>query len=180
MRPSETPGRRTVGSRATVFVPEKDAGTGYLVGATPMPKVVKAAYLNTPDTQLIADRAYALRKAAGTLSGYALGETAEQTAPSYDLLADIRAVVPPSEAKVWNEVIVDRLAELRPDIYGPWAALEGGAKTAQLTTVLKPYGIRTLQVWGTPEGGGKGANRIGITRDDIVTAVTQRDKGKAS
>ncbi|MFG1976445.1 cell division protein FtsK [Nonomuraea fuscirosea] len=168
------------GIRATVFVPEKDAGTGYLVGATPMPKVVKAAYLNTPETQLIADRAYALRKAAGTLTGYALGETPEQTTPAFDLLADVLAVVPPSEAKVWNETVVDRLAELRPDIYGAWAALEGGAKTAQLTTALKPYGIRTMQVWGTPEGGGKGANRIGIARDDITTAVTQRDNGKAS
>ncbi|MEV1170725.1 cell division protein FtsK [Nonomuraea sp. NPDC049784] len=168
------------GIRATVFVPEKDAGTGYLVGATPMPKVVKAAYLNTPETQLIADRAYALRKTAGTLTGYALGETAEQAAPSFDLLADILAVVPPSEAKVWNEVVVDRLAELRPDIYGAWAALEGGAKTAQLTTALKPYAVRTMQVWGTPESGGRGANRIGIARDDITTAITQRDKGKAS
>ncbi|MGW3351265.1 cell division protein FtsK [Nonomuraea rubra] len=168
------------GIRATVFVPEKDAGTGYLVGATPMPKVVKAAYLNTPETQLIADRAYALRKTLGTLSGHALGETPEQTAPSFDLLADILAVVPPSETKVWNETVVDRLAELRPDIYGAWAALEGGAKTAQLTTALKPYGVRTMQVWGTPESGGKGANRIGIARDDITTAITQRDKGKAS
>ncbi|WP_406673715.1 cell division protein FtsK [Nonomuraea sp. N2-4H] len=168
------------GIRATVFVPEKDAGTGYLVGATPMPKVVKAAYLNTPETQLIADRAYALRKARGTLGGHALGETPEQAAPSFDLLADILAVVPPSEAKVWNEVVVDRLAELRPDAYGAWAALEGGAKTAQLTTALKPYGVRTMQVWGTPESGGKGANRIGIARDDITTAITQRDKGKAS
>ncbi|YCK32889.1 cell division protein FtsK [Actinomadura sp. ATCC 39365] len=168
------------GIRATVFVPEKDAGTGYLVGATPMPKVVKAAYLNTPETQLIADRAYALRKTAGTLTGYALGETPEQSAPTFDLLADILAVVPPSEAKVWNEVVVDRLAELRPDIYGAWAALEGGAKTAQLTTTLKPYGVRTMQVWGTPEGGGRGANRIGIAREDLTTAITLRDKGKAS
>ncbi|MBF8191601.1 cell division protein FtsK [Nonomuraea sp. K274] len=168
------------GIRATVFVPEKDAGTGYLVGATPMPKVVKAAYLNTPETQLIADRAFALRKAVGTLTGYALGETAEQATPNFDLLADILAVVPLSEAKVWNEVIVDRLAELRPEIYGAWAALEGGAKTAQLTTALKPYGARTMQVWGTPEGGGKGANRIGIAREDITNALTERDKGKAS
>ncbi|WP_431894653.1 cell division protein FtsK [Nonomuraea sp. bgisy101] len=168
------------GIRATVFVPEADAGTGYLVGATPMPKVVKSAYLDTPATQRIADRALALRKAAGTLSGYALGEEPEQITPSFDLLADILAVVPTSEAKVWNEVVVDRLAELRPDAYGAWTALEGGAKTGQLTTALKPYGVRTMQVWGTPEGGSKGANRIGIARDDITTAITKRDHGAAS
>ncbi|NRQ39498.1 cell division protein FtsK [Nonomuraea sp. NN258] len=173
------------GIRATLFVPGPpakggDAGTGYLVGATPMPKVVKSAYLDTPATQRIADRAHALRKGQGTLSGHAVGETPEQAAPAFDLLADVLAVVAVSEAKVWNEVVVDRLAELRPEVYGAWAALEGGAKTAQLTTALKPYGIRTMQVWGTAEGGGRGANRIGITRDDIATAVTQRDKERAS
>ncbi|MEV4888758.1 cell division protein FtsK [Nonomuraea sp. NPDC055795] len=168
------------GIRATVFVPEADAGTGYLVGATPMPKVVKSAYLDTPATQRIADRALALRKAAGTLSGYALGQEPDQVTPSFDLLADILSVVAPSEAKVWNEVVVDRLGDLRPDAYGAWAVLEGGAKTGQLTAALKPYGVKTMQVWGTPAEGGKSANRIGIARDDITTAVTKRDDGKAS
>ncbi|MCA2229958.1 cell division protein FtsK [Nonomuraea aurantiaca] len=168
------------GIRATVFQPKVDAGIGYLLGATPMPKVVRTAYLDTPATQRIADRAHALRANTGALSGHALGETPEQHAPTFDLLADILAVVPPSEAKVWNEAIVDRLAELRPDIYGPWARLEGGAKTAQLTTALKPYAIKTMQVWGTPESGGKGANRIGVARDDITTAITHRDRGRGS
>ncbi|MFC7382801.1 cell division protein FtsK [Sphaerisporangium rhizosphaerae] len=173
------------GIRATMFnpgPPDKggDAGTGYLVGATPMPKVVKSAYLNTAETQLIADRAYALRRAGGTLSGHALGETPAPAAPAHDLLADILAVVAVSEAKVWNEVVVARLAELRPEVYGPWMELEADARAAQLTTALKPYGVRTGQVWGTPEGGGKGANRRGITRDDITTAITERDGKKGS
>ncbi|MET7329475.1 cell division protein FtsK [Nonomuraea sp. NPDC005650] len=168
------------GIRATVFQPTVDAGIGYLLGAAPMPKVVRTAYLDTPATQRIADHAHALRANAGALSGHALGETPEQHAPAYDLLADILAVVPPSEAKVWNETIVDRLAELRPEIYGTWAGLEGGAKTAQLTTALKPYGIKTLQVWGTPEAGGKGANRIGVARDDITKAITHRDGGRST
>lgn len=168
------------GIRATMFVPEADAGIGYLVGATPVPKVVRGAYLDTPATQIIADRAHALRKAAGTLSGHALGDQPEAAAPAFDLLADVQAVVPPSEPKVWNEVVIDRLAELRPDVYGAWASLEGGAKTAQLTTALKPYGVKTGQVWGTPAEGGKGANRIGIVRDDITTALTERDRAKGS
>ncbi|MER6950441.1 cell division protein FtsK [Nonomuraea sp. NPDC000554] len=168
------------GIRATVFQPKVDAGIGYLLGATPMPKVVRTAYLDTPATQRIADRAHALRASAGVLGGHALGKTPEQGTPSFDLLADILAVIPPSEAKVWNEVIVDRLAELRPEVYGAWAGLEGGAKTAQLTSALKPYGIKTMQVWGTPEGGGKGTNRIGVARDDLTTTVTHRDRGRGS
>ncbi|NAS23918.1 cell division protein FtsK [Herbidospora sp. NEAU-GS84] len=173
------------GIRATLFVPGPpkdggDAGTGYLVGATSMPKVVKTAYLDTAATQKIADRAHALRSGAGMLTGHAAGQRPEQVTPTFDLLADILAVVPTAEAKVWNELVVDRLAELRPEIYGPWADLEGGAKTGQLTTALKPYGIKTMQVWGTPEGGGKGANRIGIARDDILNAVTHRDKKRAT
>ncbi|MFC4588627.1 cell division protein FtsK [Sphaerisporangium corydalis] len=168
------------GIRATVFVPEADAGTGYLVGATPMPKVVKSAYLDTPQTQLIADRAHALRKAAGTLTGHALGEGPTVTAPTHDLLADILSVVGPAEVKVWNEIVVARLAELRPEVYGPWMELEADARAAQLTTALKPHGIKTGQVWGTPETGGKGANRRGITRDDITTAITQRDGKQGS
>src|SRR5690606_16597919 len=168
------------GIRATVFQPKVDAGIGYLVGATAMPKVVRTAYLDTPATQRIADRAHALRSGAGLLSGHALGERPEQVTPSFDLLADILAAVPPAEAKVWNEVFVGRLGELRPGFYGAWAALEGGAKTAQLTTALKPYGVKTMQVWGTPAEGGKGANRIGIARDDIANAVTQRDRSRGS
>ncbi|WP_194244265.1 FtsK/SpoIIIE domain-containing protein [Nonomuraea phyllanthi] len=156
------------GIRATVFVSETDAGTGYLIGATPMPKVVKSAYLDTPQTQLIADRAYALRKAAGTLSGHALGERPEQSAPSYDLLADILAVVGASEAKVWNETVIARLADLRPDIYGGW-------EVEQLTAMLKPHGIKTVQVWGTTADG-KGANRRGIIREEVA----ERSRGAAS
>ncbi|WP_051760670.1 hypothetical protein [Herbidospora cretacea] len=173
------------GIRATLFVPGPpkeggDAGTGYLVGATSMPKVVKTAYLDTAATQKIADRAHALRSGAGMLTGHAAGQRPEQVTPTFDLLADILAVVPPSEAKVWNETVVARLAQLRPEVYGAWMELEADARAAQLTTALKPYGIRSGQVWGTPEAGGKGANRRGITRDEITAAVTERDGKRRS
>ena len=91
----------------------------------------------------------------------------------YDLLADIAAVV--TEPKVWSEIVVTRLAELRPDAYGPWGDMEPDARAAQLTAALKPFGVRTGQVWGTTDDG-KGANRRGITRDDITNAITERDR----
>ena len=75
---------------------------------------------------------------------------------------------------MWSETVVARLAELRPGVYGPWADLEPDARAAQLTSALRPYGVRTGQVWGTT-GDGRGANRRGITRDDLTGAITERD-----
>lgn len=68
--------------------------------------------------------------------------------------------------KLWNEAVVPRLAELRPAVYGEWTP-------EQLTAALKPYGIRTVQVWGTTEDG-KGANRRGIRSADVLKAIAER------
>ena len=75
---------------------------------------------------------------------------------------------------VVRETVVIRLAALRPGAYQAWADLEPDARAAQLTAALKPYGIRTGQVWGTTADG-KGANRRGITRDDLTKAITERN-----
>lgn len=61
------------------------------------------------------------------------------------------------------ETVVERLAELRPDVYSGWAP-------AQLTAALKPYGITTGQVWNAT-GEGRGANRRGIDRADVEKAA---------
>jgi DNA segregation ATPase FtsK/SpoIIIE, S-DNA-T family len=160
------------GVRATMFA-FSDKGICYFAGEGEAPRIVRSFYIDGPAAEKIALRAQSLREHAGTLSGHALGqEPDELTGPSFDLLADIAAVVP--ELKLWSETVVTRLAELRPDVYGPWAALEPDARAAQLTTALRPYGIRTGQVWGTTPDG-KGANRRGITRDDITKAITDRN-----
>jgi S-DNA-T family DNA segregation ATPase FtsK/SpoIIIE len=160
------------GVRATMFA-FSDKGIFYLAGEGAAPKIVRGYELDATDAEKIITRARATRERAGTLSGHALGhEPDELTGPGYDLLADIAAVV--HEPKLWSETVVARLAELRPGTYGPWAALEPDARAAQLTTALRPYGVRTGQVWATTEDG-KSANRRGITRDDITNAITQRD-----
>src|SRR6266540_6074693 len=106
------------GLNAALLRPEVDAGIGYLVGATPNPTVACTAYLDVAARERIAGRARALREQAGTLSGHALGEAPEPTTDTTArLLGDILAVVPPSEARVWNQTVVARLAELRPDAY---------------------------------------------------------------
>ncbi|MFF7170449.1 FtsK/SpoIIIE domain-containing protein [Streptomyces pseudovenezuelae] len=161
------------GVRATSFRPEIDAGNGYLAGATALPVVVRTAYLDDNATHAIAQRAHALRKAEGTLSGHALGEEAESTTgPTYDLLADVAAVVPPTEERVWNERIAARLAELRPEVYGGW-------KGENVTSALKPHGITTRGVAGMTDDGER-TTRRGIVRDDLTKAIAERDGNRGA
>jgi DNA segregation ATPase FtsK/SpoIIIE, S-DNA-T family len=69
---------------------------------------------------------------------------------------------------VWSETVLERLATLRPEVYGELTR-------DQFTAALKPYGITTGQVWGTT-GDGRGANRRGIDRHAVTDAATQRDR----
>jgi S-DNA-T family DNA segregation ATPase FtsK/SpoIIIE len=151
-----------------------DKGIFYLAGEGADPKIVRGFYLDATAAEKVIARARAARERAGTLAGHALGEDfGQDSGPAFDLLADIAAVV--SEPKLWSETVVTRLAQLRPEVYGPWGQMEPDARAAQLTTALKPYGVRTGQVWGSTEDG-RGANRRGITRDDITQAITDRNQ----
>jgi S-DNA-T family DNA segregation ATPase FtsK/SpoIIIE len=156
------------GIRATMFA-WADKGITYFVGEGSDARIVRGVFADAVMADTIALRARATRMLAGNLTGHAAGEAApaEAAGPAYDLLADILAVMPAGEAKLWNETAVARLAVLRPDVYGGWAG-------EQLTAALKPHGVATGQVWGTT-GDGKGANRRGIKRADITTAITLRD-----
>lgn len=155
------------GVRATMFS-WADKGIHYFVGEGADAQIVRSVFADAVAADTIALRARKLRQDAGLLTGYALGdEPATDPAASFDLLTDILAVMPAEEAKAWNETVATRLAELRPEAYGEWSG-------EQLTAALKPHGVRTGQVWGTTEDG-KGANRRGIKRADILKAVAERD-----
>ncbi|WP_243716037.1 FtsK/SpoIIIE domain-containing protein [Actinomadura darangshiensis] len=162
------------GIRATTFT-KQDRGIGYLAGEADEPQIARGYYLDGPTADRIADRARAARKDAGTLTGYAIGE--DTTTPGAEdgssLLDDVAAVLLPGEDKVWSEVIVTRLAELRPTVYGAWNDLDPTGKAKQLTAALKPYGITTAQLWGQDETG-KGTNRRGITAAHILDALNDR------
>ena len=160
------------GVRATTFG-AKDKGIGYLVGATDDPQIVRSYYIDGPAAEKIVDRARALREGHGTITGHAAGESIVDDAarPSYSLIADVASVIRPDEAKIWSETVVDRLAELRPEVYGDWATLDGRAKGNQLASALKPYGIDTIQVYGRTDDG-KTANRRGVERAAVLTAAT--------
>ncbi|WP_405783223.1 cell division protein FtsK [Streptomyces sp. NBC_01378] len=158
------------GIRATTFTAD-DLGIGYLVGAGANPQIVRSYYVDNATADRLCERAHAARAAAGTLP--------DLTAPTTDktpdtLLTDVLAVIPASEAKVWNETVIDRLAELRPERYGDWAHMSSEDKTSHLTAALKPYGIATGQVGKRVEG--KFTNKRGIERADITTAIAERNR----
>ncbi|SHK56666.1 cell division protein FtsK [Actinacidiphila paucisporea] len=148
-----------------------DKGIAWFVGEGADARIVRCVEINAPTAEALALRVRALRQQAGRLTGHAVGEQPEPEA-SYDLLADVAAALPSGKAKAWSEDIVARLAELRPDVYGQWSP-------EQLANALKPYGIRTVQVWGTTEDG-KGANRRGVRRADVLAAIARRDDGTAA
>ena len=109
---------------------------------------------------MIGRRARRLRAAAGTQSGYALGE--QTTSPAVSLHDDVLAVLGADE-RAWSETIAARLAGLRPDFYKGWDA-------NTLGDALRVRGVEPAQQWGqTAEG--TGANRRGVTREQITAAL---------
>jgi hypothetical protein len=81
---------------------------------------VRTYYLNNADTERVAKRARAIREAAGTLSGVALGE---DTTPHRDVLADVSAVFGDASGMHWQP-LAERLAERFPE---RWAGTAGDA-----------------------------------------------------
>ncbi|WP_199819081.1 cell division protein FtsK [Streptomyces sp. FxanaA7] len=154
------------GVRATMFS-WGDKGLHYFVGEGSDARIVSGTFVDAPGAEAVAARARKVREQAGRLSGYALGEEPETvTGPAYDLLADILAVVPASQAKEWSETVVARLAELRPEVYSGW-------EPETLSAALKPLGLSTIQVGRRVDG--KVVNRRGIERAHITTAIAERD-----
>ncbi|MFJ4331379.1 MULTISPECIES: cell division protein FtsK [unclassified Streptomyces] len=156
------------GVRATMFS-WADKGIHYFIGEGADARIVGSVYVDAPAAEAIGARARKARELAGTLTGYALGESPEEAAgPAYDLLADVSAVVPEKEERVWNERIAARLAELRPDVYGGW-------KGENVTSALKPHGIKTRDVAGTTDDGTR-TTRRGIARADLLKAIAERNE----
>ncbi|MBX9364876.1 cell division protein FtsK [Streptomyces sp. WAC04114] len=154
------------GVRATMFN-WAEKGVHYFLGEGADARIVCSTYVDAPTAEAIADRARKLREKLGLLTGHALGEEPEtDEANAYDLLADILAVIPADEPKVWSETMVARLAELRSEVYDGWAP-------DALATALKPHGISTVQVGRRING--KVVNRRGIDRSHITAAIAERD-----
>jgi S-DNA-T family DNA segregation ATPase FtsK/SpoIIIE len=156
------------GLKASIFS-KKDLGIGYLIGDADDPQVVRGHYLDSPAAEGICDRARALRAAAGRLSGHALGEEPDDV-PAVNFIADVAAVLRAGEEKVWLQTLADRLAELRPELYGAYADLDPTTKAKQLSAMLRPHKVRSKDVWGDDGKGGK-ANLKGVEVADVMDAV---------
>ena len=114
------------GARATTFRPKVDAGLGYLKGEENTAQVVRTYYLNGADTERVAKRARALREAAGTLSGVALG--LDDATPVRDVLADAGEVLAGASGMHW-QALADQLAARFPE---RWAEATGDGVRAEL------------------------------------------------
>jgi DNA segregation ATPase FtsK/SpoIIIE, S-DNA-T family len=89
--------------------------------------------------------------------------------PAADVLADVAAVWPPGDEAAWNETLLERLGQLRPEVYARW-------EPAQLTAALSGYGIRAGQIGRRIDG--KTVNRRGPARADITAAITERNQNR--
>ncbi|MGH3979600.1 MAG: cell division protein FtsK, partial [Pseudonocardiaceae bacterium] len=158
------------GVRATLFKLD-DKGIGYL-DAGGDPQIVKTVYLDGDASDAIVARARGYRDKAGTLTGYALGETPAPT-PAATLLDDLAVVYAASvrtdRPGAWSETLCELLADHRPELYAGWDA-------DALAAALRPLGVETRQIAMTVDG--ERFNRRGVRREDLDAAVAARAERK--
>jgi S-DNA-T family DNA segregation ATPase FtsK/SpoIIIE len=158
-------GAYKAGIKATMFS-RSDRGICWMSGEGDDPRIVSSAFVDAPGAERIVNRARKMREEYGNITGHALGEGPAATV-GMDVLGDVLSVMGADEKALWCERIAERLAQLRPDVYGEW-------KGENVTAAVKPWGVKSDQVWGTTDDG-EGKNRRGIKRADVVAAVTRRE-----
>jgi S-DNA-T family DNA segregation ATPase FtsK/SpoIIIE len=131
------------GMRATdISVDEQ--GTGILArgreGIT-----VRAAFIKQTEAEDIGKRALALRTAAGTLTGQAVGAAVEEQ--DVEIVLDhLRAVWPDGVEAVHSHRLVEALAAYRADLYRPWLDMDAAGASTALSVALKPFKVATKQL----------------------------------
>lgn len=131
------------GLRATdISIDEQ--GTGILArgreGST-----VRAAFIRQTEAEDIGKRALALRTAAGTLTGQAVGAQVEEQDVE-TILDHLRAVWPDGVEAVHSHRLVEALAAYRADLYRPWLEMDAAGASTALSAVLKPFKVATKQL----------------------------------
>lgn len=131
------------GMRATdISVDEQ--GTGILArgreGIT-----VRAAFIKQTEAEDIGNRALALRTAAGTLTGQAVGAAVEEQDVE-TILDHLRAIWPDGVEAVHSHRLVEALATYRADLYLPWTEMDAAGSSTALSATLKPFKVATKQL----------------------------------
>lgn len=131
------------GMRATdISVDEQ--GTGILArgreGIT-----VRAAFIKQTEAEDIGNRALALRTAAGTLTGQAVGAQVEEQDVE-TVLDHLRAIWPDGVEAVHSHRLVEALAAYRSDLYKPWTEMDAAGSSTALSAALKPFKVATKQL----------------------------------
>ena len=143
------------GSGRPRSAPRSTPGSATSRARSSQPQVVRTYYLNMDATERVAKRARALREAAGTLSGVALGE--DDSAPQRDVLADVLEVFGGDNGLQWP-ALAERLAARFPE---RWDGATGDAVSAE----LRARGVRSVDVKADGEA------RKGCRRADVETAA---------
>jgi S-DNA-T family DNA segregation ATPase FtsK/SpoIIIE len=152
------------GYRATVFQPVEEAGWGILRGFGVV-QSARSFYVDTDQAAVIVARAVELRRAAGTLP---VPEDQQRDAgTTVTVLDDLARVWPTGEDQVWNETLVERLIEYKPDLYTGW-------QPVQLTNALAPFKVKVGQIGRRIDG--KAITRRGPAHTDLLNAIAERDR----
>jgi S-DNA-T family DNA segregation ATPase FtsK/SpoIIIE len=162
-------GMYKAGVRATMFS-RSDRGVALLVGDGDEPALVRGAYVDSPTAETIALRARSDRAAANRLTGLAAGEEERPDTDTGSILDHLLIVWPTDErgpvGKVWSDELADRLAGHMPDLYGGWTG-------EQVSTAVRPHGLRTVQVKRFLDG--RQVNRRGLDHTAVTAAADGRD-----
>lgn len=153
------------GARPTEFQPgappDGDSGWGWRSGYGPL-GIVRAAWVGNAEAHAIVQRAIAARE------GLARRGDPEKV-PSRNVLADVKAVLMPGEDALWSELLVERLIELAPDMYG-------GLTVEAFGALMAAAGLRTVSIHRKVEGIGK--TRYGVKREALEQAIAAREVGR--
>ncbi|MER5470866.1 FtsK/SpoIIIE domain-containing protein [Streptomyces sp. NPDC002685] len=131
------------GMRATdISIDEQ--GTGILArgreGIT-----VRAAFIKQTEAEDIGKRALALRMAAGTLTGQAVGAKVEEQ--DVETIVDhLRGIWPDGVEAVHSHRLVEALAAYRPDLYRAWLDMEPAESSTALSVALRACKVSTKQL----------------------------------
>jgi DNA translocase FtsK/SpoIIIE-like protein len=126
-------GAYKAGYNAVAFRHEIDAGLGWLRGSSE-PVAGRTYYLGLKDTAKVCERARAMRKAAGVLRGYALGE--DDAEPDRSFAADVLTVFGP-DPKLWCTTIAARLRDRIPGVYADITPAAVGSQLREIGVTVK-------------------------------------------